>query len=195
MHEWCPLSGAWFFVTPWPTAHQVPLSLGFSQQVGCHFLLQGIFPTQGLNPRPPNWQVALPLSHLGSHNVWHIANAVWVTGANAMTVRGSERPEWSVCTRFRQRAREAFLSWEAIRWELEVKRISLASCKGWNETEVGARKGMGSGPRASSGHQAVKEGLSSFPEVDVSGSEGILNMWIAVFSQSLPPHSTHLIKM
>ena len=50
---------------------------------------------------------------------------------------------------------------------------------------------MGSGPRASSGHQAVKEGLSSLPEVDVSGSEGILNMWIAVFSQSLPPHSTH----
>ena len=54
---------------------------------------------------------------------------------------------------------------------------------------------MGSGPRASSGHQAAKEGLSSLPEVDVSGSEGTLNMWIAVFSQSLPPHSTHLIKM
>ena len=38
--------------TPWTVAHQAPLSMGFSRQeygVGCHFLLQGIFPTQGLN--------------------------------------------------------------------------------------------------------------------------------------------------
>ena len=38
--------------------------------VGCHFLLQGIFPTQGLNQRLLHllqWQVdSLPLSHLGS---------------------------------------------------------------------------------------------------------------------------------
>ena len=38
--------------------------------MGCHFLLQGIFPTQGLNLcllRPLLWQVnSLPLSHLGS---------------------------------------------------------------------------------------------------------------------------------
>ena len=35
------------------TLHQAPLSMGFSNKstgVGCHFLLQGIFPTQGLNP-------------------------------------------------------------------------------------------------------------------------------------------------
>ena len=32
--------------------------------VGGHFLLQGIFPTQGRNPRPLHWQVGfLPLSH------------------------------------------------------------------------------------------------------------------------------------
>ena len=38
-------------VTPWSAAHQAPLSLGFSRQeyCGCHFHLQGIFPTQGLN--------------------------------------------------------------------------------------------------------------------------------------------------
>ena len=38
--------------TPWTVACQAPLSMGFSRQdtgVGCHFLLQGIFPTQGLN--------------------------------------------------------------------------------------------------------------------------------------------------
>ena len=34
--------------------------------VGCHFLLQGIFPTQGSNPRLLHWQAdSLPLSHLG----------------------------------------------------------------------------------------------------------------------------------
>ena len=41
----------------------------FSRQeceVGCHFLLQGIFLTQRLNPRLLNWWVdSLPLSHLG----------------------------------------------------------------------------------------------------------------------------------
>ena len=35
---------------PWTVAHQGPLSMGFSGKntgVGCHSLLQGIFPTQG----------------------------------------------------------------------------------------------------------------------------------------------------
>ena len=43
--------------TPWTVAHQAPLSKGFSRQstgVGCHFLLQGIFPTQGSNPGLPH---------------------------------------------------------------------------------------------------------------------------------------------
>ena len=40
------------FATPWTIAHQVPLSMGFTGKntgVGCHFLLQGIFPTQRAN--------------------------------------------------------------------------------------------------------------------------------------------------
>ena len=47
------LSRVQLFVTPWTVAHQAPLSLGFSRQEywsGVHFLLQGIFPTQGSNP-------------------------------------------------------------------------------------------------------------------------------------------------
>ena len=36
-------------MTPWTVARQVPLSMGFSSQVGCHGLLQGIFLTQGSN--------------------------------------------------------------------------------------------------------------------------------------------------
>ena len=45
------LSYVWL-VTPWTAAHQAPLSMGFSSQeysMGCHVLLQGLFPTQGWN--------------------------------------------------------------------------------------------------------------------------------------------------
>ena len=46
------LSHVQLFATPWTVAHQAPLSMGFSRQnirVGCHSLLQGIFPIQGSN--------------------------------------------------------------------------------------------------------------------------------------------------
>ena len=63
-------SHVWLFVTAWSVACQSPLSWifpGKNSGVGCHFLLQGIFPTQGLNPCLLHWQVdSLPLSHLGS---------------------------------------------------------------------------------------------------------------------------------
>ena len=56
--------------TPWAVAHQAPLSMGFPGKntgVGCHFLLQGIFPTWGLNPHLLHWQAnSVPLSLLGS---------------------------------------------------------------------------------------------------------------------------------
>ena len=47
--------------TLWTVARQAPLSVGFSRQdwVGCHVLLQGIFPTQGSNShllRLLHWQ-------------------------------------------------------------------------------------------------------------------------------------------
>ena len=45
-------SRVWLFVTLWTVAQQAPLSMGFSGKntgVDCHFLLQGIFPTQGSN--------------------------------------------------------------------------------------------------------------------------------------------------
>ena len=59
--------------TPWIIAHQAPLSMKFYSKktgVGCHFLIQGIFPTQGLNPSLLcflQWQAdSLTLRHLGS---------------------------------------------------------------------------------------------------------------------------------
>ena len=54
--------------TPWTVACQAPLSMGFSQQeqwsVLGHARLQGIFPTQGLNPGLPHGgQILYHLSH------------------------------------------------------------------------------------------------------------------------------------
>ena len=53
------LSHVWPFVTLWFEAHQPPLSMGFPRQEywsGLPFFLQGIFPTQGSNPRLLHWQ-------------------------------------------------------------------------------------------------------------------------------------------
>ena len=55
----------------WIVARQAPLSMGFPKQehwTGCHFLLQGIFLTQGLNLSLKHllcWRAeSSPLSHL-----------------------------------------------------------------------------------------------------------------------------------
>ena len=54
----------------WMVTHQAPLSMEFSRQkywIGCHFLLQGILPTQGLNSHLPHWQTgSILLYHLRS---------------------------------------------------------------------------------------------------------------------------------
>ena len=64
------------FVTPGTVARQALLPWGFSGKntgKGCHFLLQGIFQTQGLIPGflpLLHWQAdSLPLSHLGRPSV------------------------------------------------------------------------------------------------------------------------------
>ena len=63
----------WLFATLWTIGCQAPLSVEFSRWdtgVGCHFLLQGSFPTQELNLHLlylVHWQAeALPLHQLGS---------------------------------------------------------------------------------------------------------------------------------
>ena len=58
------------FAIPWAAACQASLSMGFSKQEywrGCHFLLQEIFPTQGLKPGLLHCrQMLYHLSHQGS---------------------------------------------------------------------------------------------------------------------------------
>ena len=64
------LSHVQLFVTPWT---EEPTNFpGKSTGVGCHFLLQGIFPTQGSNPGlPHSRQTLYHLSHKGSpFNLW-----------------------------------------------------------------------------------------------------------------------------
>ena len=57
-------------------ARQAPLSMGFpgkSTGVGCHFLLQGIFQTQGSNLSLLHWQAdSLPQNHLESPLLLHL---------------------------------------------------------------------------------------------------------------------------
>ena len=88
----------------WTKTLQVPLSMEFfpskNARVSCHFLLQGIFPTQGLNPHLLcllHWQAdALPLSHLGSpyytyilyiHIVIHLIGFVSLANPNTLNNR------------------------------------------------------------------------------------------------------------
>ena len=56
----CVFSRVRLFATPWTVAHQAPLSMAGIQSKntggGCHFLFQGLFPTQGLNPCLLHWQ-------------------------------------------------------------------------------------------------------------------------------------------
>ena len=76
------LSCVWLFATPWSVVFQAPLSMGFPSKntgEGCHFLLQRIFLTQGLNPcflTPLHWQMdSSPLSHLGLSN-WYAVSCL-----------------------------------------------------------------------------------------------------------------------
>ena len=64
------LSRVRFFLTPWTSARQAPLSMGLSRQEywsGLPFPSPGLLPTQRSNPRLQHGQAdSLPLCHLGS---------------------------------------------------------------------------------------------------------------------------------
>ena len=70
------LSCIQLFVNPWTVGCQVPLSMEFSRQEdwnGLPFLLQEIFPTQGLNPGLPYCrQMLYSLSHQKSCDLNHL---------------------------------------------------------------------------------------------------------------------------
>ena len=58
---------------PGSSVHRISWARG----VGCHFLLQEIFPTQELNLHLLHWQVdSLPLSHLGNQSLPYTVNKI-----------------------------------------------------------------------------------------------------------------------
>ena len=65
-------------------------SPGKNSGVGCHFLLQGMFPTQGSNPRllRCKW-ILYPLSHQGSPGFSHYSSPTRVEAMLSDTVTGS----------------------------------------------------------------------------------------------------------
>ena len=69
------LSRAWLFATPQTMAHQAPLSMGFPSKntgLGSCSLLQGIFPTQGLNLGLPALQAdSLPAEPPEKPSLYH----------------------------------------------------------------------------------------------------------------------------
>ena len=78
------LSCVQLFMTPWTVAHPAPLSMDSSRkntEVGCHFLHQGIFPTQGSNPHflclLHYRQILYLMSHQGSPLYINIACRAW----------------------------------------------------------------------------------------------------------------------
>ena len=71
-----PPSRAPLFEAPWPVAHQAPLPWDFPGRntgVSCHFLLQGIFLTQGSNLRLLGL-LALPGGFFITPDTWEARN-------------------------------------------------------------------------------------------------------------------------
>ena len=72
------LSHVKVFCDPW-IAHQAPLYMGFPRQntgLGCHFILQGIFPAQGLNPH--HLCPALAVAFFTPRATWEACACVYV---------------------------------------------------------------------------------------------------------------------
>ena len=76
------LSRVWLLGTPWTVARLLcPWNFpGKNTRVGCHFLLQGICPTQAANLHLLQWQIeSLPPWHLGS--LWlFLVSPKWKAG-------------------------------------------------------------------------------------------------------------------
>ena len=67
------LSHVWLFAAPWTTAHQSPLSMGFSRQEYCSglpFPSPGDLPDPATEPTSPALAGRFPLSHQGSPTWW-----------------------------------------------------------------------------------------------------------------------------
>ena len=83
-------------VTAWTAAWQAPLFMGFpgkNTEMGCHFLLQGIFPTQELNPGILHGRKSLyQLSYEGSPRILEWVTYPFSSSACIQTVKWFNDP-------------------------------------------------------------------------------------------------------
>ena len=103
------------FSIPWTVAHQAPLSMEFLRQEywnGCHFLLQGIPPTQGSNPHLLHWQVdSLPLSHWEAPKSCARKDKIFIEGTREIRETRTTKPSLTgsvAKSRPQRREQEAF---------------------------------------------------------------------------------------
>ena len=102
----CSAHCVWLFVTPWTISCQVPSPWnipGKNTGGDCHFLLQRIFLTQGLNPQllvSCYWQAdSLPLHHWGSQ-LFHYSIAYAKSGFSVCILTEAlveRKPVWVHC--------------------------------------------------------------------------------------------------
>ena len=88
-------------------------SPGRNTGVGCHALLQGIFPTWGLNPRLfhlLHWQAdSLPLGHLGSPDLRSMKSRLQIT-AQETAGKGNVNTKIAIDIRVKYYRRWSFIS-------------------------------------------------------------------------------------
>ena len=149
VREWVlsRFSRVWLSATLWTVARQAPLSMGFSSKntgVGCHALLQGIFPSQGSNPHllvsPIGRWVLYHQHHPGSpltqYILFHIGSKThpWLTLCQpSECVTCSEHSIMSICWRnkwMNEQILSPLPSWKSFRqkWNIQhSQRVSLVA--------------------------------------------------------------------
>ena len=120
-------------MTPWTVACQLPCPYGFPGRnagVGCHFLLQGIFPTQASNPGLPHCrQTPYTLSHQGNPTTkiwktvadWEIRLCV-LTSSSTLTLFFFSVV--AVCSFFLEKR----LPLDSISWNWHTRCLGIMDC-------------------------------------------------------------------
>ena len=143
-------SSARLFATPWTvdcTKLLRPWNFqGKSTGVGCHFLLQGIFPTQGSNPGLSHCRQTLyHLSHQGSRHELRLKQP-WQNFQSFRTLpRMKDRSTFSLCLEAqcgsdKKESLESPSMGNSFPVSSKIENINLSAAEGGNGTEKGKMK-------------------------------------------------------
>ena len=123
--------------TPWTVARQAPLSMGFQGKntgVGCHFLCQGFFPTQGSKPHLLQEQMnSLPPSLFFSTFTTEALTQPYSNNKNFLTEMKKEMQvkimKWYVCRLECQRWK-GWCRWEEVSIKMQAAlRLGNPTCE------------------------------------------------------------------